>query len=99
MSKNTFKLTAEEVEHVAKLASLKLKRGEVKRLQEQLSDTISYIEKLKKLDVQNVSPTSQVTGLVNVFREDRVKPSMSQEEALANAKETYKGFFKVKAIF
>ena len=99
MSKNTFKLTAEEVEHVAKLASLKLKRGEVKRLQEQLSDTISYIEKLKKLDVQNVSPTSQVTGLVNVFREDKVKPSMSQEEALANAKETYKGFFKVKAIF
>ena len=93
------RLSADEVKHVARLANLKLKNDEVKKFQKQLSDTISYVEKLKKLNTQNVSPTSQVTGLENIFREDRVKPSMSQEEALSNAKATYKGFFKVKAIF
>lgn len=93
------RLSADEVRHVAKLANLTLKKGEVKKFQKQLSDTISYVEKLKKLKTRNVAPTSQVTGLENVFREDEVRPSMSQEETLSNAKETYKGFFKVKAIF
>ena len=98
MNKN-LKLTREEIKRVAELANLKLKKGEVKKFQKQLSETISHVEKLKKLNTQNVPPTSQVTGLENVFREDKIRPSMSQEEALSNAKEQYKGFFKVKAIF
>ena len=89
----------DEVKHVARLANLELTPTEVRKFQKQLSDTISYIEKLKKLNTENILPTSQATGLENVFREDEIQSSMSQEEALSNAKETHKGFFKVKAIF
>ncbi|MBL7159108.1 Asp-tRNA(Asn)/Glu-tRNA(Gln) amidotransferase subunit GatC [Candidatus Microgenomates bacterium] len=93
------KLSIDEVNHVAKLANLKLTPKELKKFQKQLSSILEYVNQLKELDTKNVEPTSQVTGLENVFREDEVKPSMSQEESLSNAKETHNGFFKVKAIF
>jgi len=46
-----------------------------------------------------VEETSQVTGMENVFREDEIKPSLSQDEVLANAPRKYKGYFVVEAIF
>ena len=98
MSKK-LKLTKEEVEHVAKLANLTLTKSELKKFQKQLSSILEYVNQLKELDTKRVEPTSQVTGLENVFREDEIQSSMSQEEVLSNTKETHKGLFKVKAIF
>ena len=93
------KLTKEEVLHIAKLANLTLSEEEVKVFGEQLSETLDYVEKLKELKTENVGPTFQTTGLKNVTRDDEIKPSLTQEEALKNAKSTYKGYFKTKAIF
>ena len=93
------KLSREEVLHIAKLANLSLTDEEVEIFSRQLSETLDYIERLKDLNTDEVSPTFQTTGLKNVTREDKIKPSLSQEEALKNAKSTHKGFFKTKAIF
>ena len=87
-----------DVSHVAKLANLPLSDDEKKKFGKQLDETLEHIASLQKIDTASVEPTSQVTGLENVTRDDVVTPSLSQEEALKNAKETYKGFFKVKAI-
>jgi aspartyl-tRNA(Asn)/glutamyl-tRNA(Gln) amidotransferase subunit C len=93
------KLTEEEVRHVAKLARLKLTSSEVKKFQKQLSEVLDYVEILKKLDTSGVEPTSQVTGLENVFREDKPsKPSLPQKEVLSGAKNKNRGMFKIKAI-
>lgn len=86
------------VSHVAKLANLPLKPEEREKFEKQLSEILSYVEKLKEVDTKNVETTSQVTGLENVTREDKAKPSLSQEEALSGAKSQHNGFFKVKAI-
>lgn len=87
-----------DVTHVAKLANLPLKLEEKEKFEKQLSEILSYIEKLKKVDTENVEITSQVTGLENVTREDEAAPSLSQEEALSNSKSKHNGLFKVKAI-
>ncbi len=87
------------VKHIAKLANLPLTPAEEKKLEEQLEETITYIESLNEVDTTGIEPTNQVTGLENVTREDVVKPSLSQKEALSNSKSVYKGFFRVKAIF
>src|SRR5437870_5591138 len=87
-----------DVSRVAKLANLSLSEDEKKKLEKQLEETAEYVNRLEEVDTKNVEPTSQVTGLENVTREDLVKPSLTQEEALKNAKSTYKGFFKVKGI-
>jgi aspartyl-tRNA(Asn)/glutamyl-tRNA(Gln) amidotransferase subunit C len=86
------------VSHVAKLANLTLSSSEEKKFEKQLEETIEYVEELNKIDAKNVEPTSQVTGLENITREDVAKPSLSQEDALRNAKSTYNGFFKVDAV-
>lgn len=93
------KLTKEEVKHIAKLANLTLSEKEVEIFSSQLSETISYVEKLNELQTENVSPTSQTTGLKNVFREDKVTPFFSQEQALGNAKKTHKGYFVTNPVF
>ncbi|MEK7518093.1 MAG: Asp-tRNA(Asn)/Glu-tRNA(Gln) amidotransferase subunit GatC [Patescibacteria group bacterium] len=86
------------ITHVAKLANLTLSKEEQEKFESQLSSVLDYVNKLKEIDTKNVEPTSQVTGLENVTREDEVKPSLSQEEALSNTKSKHTGLFKVKAI-
>jgi len=87
-----------DVSHVAKLANLPLTVDEKKYLGKELDETLEHIANLQKIDTKNVEPTSQVTGLENVMRDDVVTPSLSQKEVLQNAKDTYKGYIRVPAI-
>lgn len=87
-----------DVNHVAKLANLTLTDEEKKKFETQLEETVEYIKGLDEVDTKDLEPTSQVTGLENVTREDEVKPSLTQAQALSNAKSTHNGFFKVKGI-
>lgn len=92
-------LTFEEVKHVASLAKLNLSDEDLDKFQKQLTDIVVFVRSLKEVNTENVEPTSQVTGLENVFREDEVKPSFTQEASLSNAKRKHKGYFVVDAIF
>lgn len=87
-----------DVKHIAKLANLPLSKDEEEKFEKQLAETLEYVSVLNEINTKNVEPTSQVTGLENVTREDETTPSLSQEDALKNAKSTHNGFFKVKAI-
>jgi aspartyl-tRNA(Asn)/glutamyl-tRNA(Gln) amidotransferase subunit C len=88
-----------DISHVSKLANLQLTDEEKAKFSTQLSSVLEYISKLNEVDTKNVDPTSQVTGLENVTREDVVNPSLTQDEALSQAKNKHNGFFAVKGIF
>ena len=75
-------LTEEQIRHIAKLARLKVSDAEVKKLGKELPAILDYIAVLNELDTENVPPTAQVTGLLNVFREDVVKPSEATKDEL-----------------
>lgn len=92
-------LTSDEVRNIAKLAQLNLTDDEVARFQKQLSEVLNYVEILNELDTENVEPTSHVTGLENVTREDEIKDSLTLEEALSGTSDTEKEMFSTKAIF
>lgn len=83
---------------MANLAQLKLSEKEVKKFQKQLSDILDYIAQLQKLDTQNIKPTSQTTGMENVFREDAIGPGLTQKEALSGAKKKRNGYFQTKGV-
>ena len=91
-------LSKEETKHIAELVQLPLSDEELKKIAPELSEAVEYVEVLNELDVTQTPPTSQVTGLINVFRDDMVKPSLTQEEALKNAKQTVDGYFAVPAV-
>ncbi len=92
------KISKEQVEHVAMLARLELTEAEKETYTEQLNSILEYAAVLDKLDTKDVPPTAHPLPLHNVFRDDVVKPSISQEEALANAPDQEDGFFKVPKI-
>lgn len=87
-----------DITHIAKLANLPLDESEKNKLKKQLEETLEYVGRLKEIDTSKVEGTNEVNNLVNVWREDEVGTSLSQEKALMNAKRTYKGFFVVPVI-
>jgi aspartyl-tRNA(Asn)/glutamyl-tRNA(Gln) amidotransferase subunit C len=92
------KITIQEVEHVAGLARLEFNEEEKKKLAEHLGKILDYIGKLNELDTTDVEPTSHVIAVKNVVRPDIVKPSLTREEALANAPSSVDGLFEVPKI-
>jgi aspartyl-tRNA(Asn)/glutamyl-tRNA(Gln) amidotransferase subunit C len=94
------KLTKSEVLHVASLAKIELDSNEIEKYTKQLSDVVDSFGQLTEVDTKNVEPTSQTTGLENVFRQDEVKPEncLSQDAAVSGSDKIYNGYFKVKAI-
>ncbi len=92
------KITIKEVEHVARLARLELTEEEKERMRAHLDSILTYMDKLNELDTSGVEPTSHVLPMTNVFRADEVRPSLSQEEALANAPDRQDLFFRVPRI-
>lgn len=95
------KLSKDNVFKIAKLARLTISNDEVEQLGGELSSILSYISKLNELNTDNVPPSNQITGLVNVTRDDVVIPEtvLSQEEALANAPHKKGDLFEVDAVF
>lgn len=92
------KITKQEVDHVANLARLELSEEEGVRFTDQLSNILTYVEKLNELDTNGVEPTSHVLDITNVMREDVPMPGLTQERALANAPEKTAGHYKVPKI-
>ena len=91
------KLSIDQVKKVAKLANLPLENGE--KYAEQLSAILDYIDQLNSVDTSNIEPTFNTTGQVNVWQEDQVDTSLSQEQALSNAPQKSNGLFLTKGVF
>jgi aspartyl-tRNA(Asn)/glutamyl-tRNA(Gln) amidotransferase subunit C len=87
-----------DIEKVARLARLELSEEEKVTFGSQLEQILTYMEQLNRLDTAGVEPTSHAIPICNVFREDEVKPSFSQEEVLAIAPDDEEGHFKVPRI-
>jgi aspartyl-tRNA(Asn)/glutamyl-tRNA(Gln) amidotransferase subunit C len=88
-------ITREEVLHVAKLASLELTDEEVERLTGELSAILEAVSKVSELDLSDVPPTSHPLELVNAWAEDEPRPSLSLDDAFANAPAREGDLFKV----
>lgn len=90
-----------DVNHLAKLSQMTVTSKQAKKLSTGFSETLKTISLLQKLDTSKVSSTFQVTGLKNIFRQDKINQArtLSQKQALSNAKKKYKGYFVIPAIF
>ena len=88
-------ITTDDVLHVARLARLALTDEEVERLQEQLSAILEAVGKVAELELSDVAPTAHPLALTNVWAEDEPRPSLSLDDALANAPAGDGDFFRV----
>ena len=93
-------LTTNEVKHIAKLARLELSEKEVEKFSGQLSDILSHAKMLEEVDTSNVEPIAQITGLQDVFFEDKVKESNITDELLDQSPmDKQDHMLKVKNVF
>ncbi len=91
-------VSEKDIRYVAALSRISLREKEVDNLTKDMEQILNYIEKLKCLDISNVTPTTHVLPLKNVYREDVVTPSLSVKEAIAISVEQKEGFFKVPKV-
>ena len=98
MMNTTF--TQAEVDDIARLANLPVTQDEKKTLAEGFTKVLGVLDELKNVNVKNIEPTHQVTGLENVTREDEIDTTrtFTQEQALANAPKKHNGFFVVERV-
>jgi aspartyl-tRNA(Asn)/glutamyl-tRNA(Gln) amidotransferase subunit C len=87
-----------DVEHVARLARLGLTDEEKERLRRELGLILEHAARVAEVAAEDVPPTSHPIPRANVLRPDEPGPSLTQEEALANAPEVEDGRFKVPPI-
>jgi aspartyl-tRNA(Asn)/glutamyl-tRNA(Gln) amidotransferase subunit C len=102
MSSADARLTTEEVRWIAHLARLALTEAELAEMTEQLGAIVRYVAQLRQVDTTGVEPLAHALPVQNVFREDEPVPSLSVDEALANApdRRSHKGeqFYAVPAV-
>ena len=91
-------VTINDVKYIADLARLNFEEKELEGFTIQFNDILSFFEKLNELDTENLEPLSYPIPSQNVFRDDILKSSASQEEALKNAPDRSDEFFKVPKV-
>ena len=95
------KISLEELIRIAKLAKLSLRTGDEEKFPEQVSDILTFVGELKKVDVGNVESIGNITDEVNNWREDVPLPCSPEERAaiLHEAPERQGDFIKVPGVF
>lgn len=93
------KISQDEMAKVAKLARIELTDAELAGMALEVSSILDFVETIQKTDTTGIKPTSQVTGLKDVWREDEIKRSkIPPKDLLAGAPETQEGYVKVKKV-
>ncbi len=92
-------ISIQQVKELAKLARLGLTDQEEETMSQEMTAILSYAQMLDEVNTEKVQPTSQVTGLDNIFRLDKIKKSEIQiKKKLENTPNKEKNFIKVKKI-
>ncbi len=86
------------VRHLGGLARIGLTEDEIQLLTTQLGSIVDAVAKVSEVATPDIAATSHPIPLVNVYRDDVVGHTLTNEEALSGAPEAADGRFKVSAI-
>ena len=93
------KLSLDEIQKVALLAIIELTDAELAVASTEISSILDFVDTIQNIDTAGVEPTSQVTGLTDVWREDLVeKCVIAPKLLLASAPDMQDGYIKVKKV-
>lgn len=94
------KLSDSDLLHIADLSNLKLTKKEIVKFKIQLDKVINFVQTLNQVDTNNIKPTSQTTGLTNVFSKDLIDETkvLSASVATSGSNNTNNNLFEVPMI-
>lgn len=91
-------LSTQDVARLAALARIDMSEQDLERMSGQLSAIVEAVAKVSEAVSDDVPATSHPLPLSNVHREDEVRPSLAQADALAAAPAAEEGRFRVPQI-
>lgn len=91
-------ITNELVEHIAHLARLEFEGNKKEAIKADLIKIIDFVDQLNEVDTEGVEPLIFMTDSINVLREDEVKETITQVEALKNAPNKDSDYFKIAKV-
>jgi len=92
------KVDIKTVDEIAHLARLEFDANAKNEIANDMNRMLAFVEKLNELDTKGVEPLIYMTDESNVFREDEVKQTITQKEALQNAPKKDSDYFKVSKV-
>ena len=91
-------ITDELVAHIAHLARLEFEGDKKEAIKADLTRIIGFVDQLSSVDTEGVDPLIFMTESINVLREDEVKETITQVEALKNAPNKDSDYFKIAKV-
>ncbi len=79
-------ISKEKVNHIANLAKLNINDNEMEIYQKQLTDILTEIDKILKVDIKDKQIMISPTTNENCYSEDVIETHISKSEAFKNAK-------------
>ncbi len=87
-----------DIEHIARLAKLKLTDQEIEKFAGELTPILKHFQELAQLDTGNVTPLITASEIEYWMREDKVEKTITAEDTVANAPERVGNLFKVPPV-
>ncbi|MCC5924087.1 MAG: Asp-tRNA(Asn)/Glu-tRNA(Gln) amidotransferase subunit GatC [Crocinitomicaceae bacterium] len=88
----------ELLDHIAHLSRLSFEGEERENIKKDLSNIISFMEELGKIDTTTIEPLVFMTEEINVFREDDAKVTIDHDTALINAPKKDSDYFRIPKV-
>ncbi|MCK5655006.1 MAG: Asp-tRNA(Asn)/Glu-tRNA(Gln) amidotransferase subunit GatC [Candidatus Aureabacteria bacterium] len=92
------KIDKKLISYLAHLSRLEFDDSKLEEFTSQIDKIVEYIKKLDELDTEKVEPTAHILPVKNVFREDKIIPSIEREKVFKSAPETQNGYFIVPKV-
>lgn len=91
-------ISKEEILHIAKLASLKIKEEEIEEYRKNLQDILNFAKTIDSVNTEGLEETNGATANINVLREDEVKDFEDKEKLMQNAPDQENNMFKIPKV-
>lgn len=92
------KIDKATLQKIAHLARLEFEEEGAEEMMADMTNILSWVEKLNELDTENVAPLTHMSAEMNVLREDEPKDALSHERGLKNAPQKDADYFRVPKV-
>ncbi len=91
-------ISKEEVEHIAKLASLNLSEAEKVGYAKDMTEILEFANLINSVNTDSVNETIAANENYNVFRKDEIVQTVDKETLLQNAPSQEDGMFRIPKV-
>jgi aspartyl-tRNA(Asn)/glutamyl-tRNA(Gln) amidotransferase subunit C len=86
------------LDKIAHLARLEFDEREAEQMMRDMTEIVTWVEKLKEVNTEGVEPLTSMSHEVNAFRDDKVSTHLSHERAISQAPKHDDTYFRVPKV-